>query len=576
MTQSYWAIRFYLPFEEDKTIQFLGNFEHAGKRYLDDILVFSGIYGTPDYMMWYVHKDLLAYNYSAYSIDLKLFLNGDPESCYFNENYRIVDVTDDSKSDRKVVYAIHEDYAKLDTLLIDAEVTTLEYKETRNVEDLLKEVLEEGGIFPVIFCEHEEQELQSIKFEYPKFTLNPDWTVRDFIQYIAQENKFEWTIKHGILFIGPELYAYKNMKASKDYLNRTVDNISKNYWNVKIFWAASPLDVLYYYELIDDEKLTDMRCIWAKHWVGANGDTTKGCFVQIGRSVDKIAYIQSLEGIKEQINAFHYLFRVPKMHQLRLVKTIEDSGDNEFVDEITLQKNVDEYTKKTPRNVVMETDEPLYTLPKVGRTTPYLDYGAGLFFPRPYDITKAPNQVLLEIDDRVEEAVLGPFVMGDGTEDFRENIPFKNPDDFRFSLPNGWTVYITSDGYTVLQPSATEVTEEPLEDTDQMQIILDPATGRMVINKDGNTWLELTDDGKVSINAENNVDINCGSGSEVKINSGGVAVSLTGHTHPFTGHVHQVPQGPAIPGPPATAVTASASIQGETDKHSKHLKAVKG
>ena len=32
MTQSHWAIRFYLPFEEDKTIQFIGSFEKAGKK----------------------------------------------------------------------------------------------------------------------------------------------------------------------------------------------------------------------------------------------------------------------------------------------------------------------------------------------------------------------------------------------------------------------------------------------------------------------------------------------------------------------------------------------------------------
>ncbi|GAG71759.1 unnamed protein product, partial [marine sediment metagenome] len=256
MTQAKWAIRFYLPFEEDKTIEFIGNFENAGKRYLDDIVVFSGIYGVPDHMLWYIHKDMLAYNFSSYSIELKLFLGGDPNSCYFEENYRIIDVGDDLQSDRKVVYAIQQDYAILDTLLIEYDVSTLDFNQTRTVEQLLKDVIENTGVFPVIFCEHSEPLLQSEKFEYPSFVIESDWTVRDFIQYVADENGFEWTVKYGMLFIGPELYTYKSLKASKETLNRQVDNISKNYWNMKIAWSASPLDVLYYYELIDEEKLT--------------------------------------------------------------------------------------------------------------------------------------------------------------------------------------------------------------------------------------------------------------------------------------------------------------------------------
>ena len=434
MTQARWTVRLYLPFEEDKTIEFIGSFENAGKRYLDDIVVFSGIYGAPDFMLWYIHKDMVAYNFSSYSIDLKLFLSGDPKSCYFQDSYRIIDIGDDLKSDRKLVYAIQEDYAKLDTLLIQSEISTLDYNEKRNVEQLLIEVIENTGIFPVIFCEHSDPLLQSIKFEYPSFVIEPDWTVRDFIQYIANENSFEWTIKFGILFIGPELYTYKKMKASKDYLNRQVDNISKNYWNMKITWAGSPLNVLYYYELVDEEKLTDYRCIWAKHTAGANGDTTKGCFVPVGRSIDKTQFIQSLEGIKETTEAYHYLFRVPKHHQLRIGRVLKDEGDVEFADEITIEKDTFQWAKKVPRNIPMNTSTPLFTIPKIGRTTPYLDYQAGLFFPRSNNLQNNPNRLIFSPYDRIEQAVLGPFVMGNGSPLFM--IPFKKPDDLRLKLPS--------------------------------------------------------------------------------------------------------------------------------------------
>jgi hypothetical protein len=474
MTQAHWAIRFYLPFEEDKTIEFIGNYENAGKRFLDDIVVFSGIYGAPDYLIWKVHKDMIAYNFSSYSIDLKLFLDGDPESCYFQDNYRIVSVGDDLQSDRKVVYAIQEDYAKLDILLIEADISTLTYNETRTVEQLLIEVLEDTSVLPVVFCEHSELLLQSIKFEYSKFTLDPNWTVREFIQYIANENGFEWTIKFGILFIGPELYTYEEMKASKEVLNRQVDNISKNYWNMKITWSASPLNVLYAYELIDEEKLTDYRCIWAKHSVGSNGDTTKGCFIPVGRSISKESYYDSLEGNTERLDAVKYIFNDVKFNQVRLARATTDAGDTQFVDEVTIEKDILQYATKTPRNVPLNILNPLYTLPKVGRTTPYLDYQAGLFFPRSNNLQTNPNQLLFAPYDRLEQAVLGPFVMGNGSPGFI--IPAKNPDDFRFQLPNGFCFYIKSDGTIIMQLRETTVSTIPSDiDSDKEGIVFFPS-----------------------------------------------------------------------------------------------------
>ena len=293
---------------------------------------------------------------------------------------------------------------------------------------------------------------------------------------------------------------------------------------MKISWAMSPCDVLWYYEFIDQEKLTDMRCIWTKHEVGANGESTKACFIRVGTHIDKIGYIQCLEGLRETNNAYHYLFRVPKHHQVKLAKVTKDEGDSTFVDEITLEKSADEYAKKTPRNVVMNTTDPLFTLPNVGRTTPYLDYGAGLLFPRIKDVTKAPNQVLLEVEDRVEEAVLGPFVMGDGTQEFQDNIPVKEPDDFRFSLPNGVTVYIKSDKTIIIQ-QAVAPTDIP--------------TG-------SGTYIKIDPSGNIDIDGSGTINIGT-SATMLKLAGGGNFLALDTHDH-------QVPVGPAIPGPPANAV----------------------
>lgn len=566
MPQAQWRIRFYLPFDETNTINFVGSFENNGKRYLDDLVIFRGMYETPDYLMWYVHKDLVNYNFSNYSMEVKLYLGQDSKTAYFQDKFRIIDVGDDLKSNRKIVYAIQEDYAKLETLLINANISKLEYKETRTPEQVLRDILEVNGIFPVKFNEHDEPDLMSIQFEYQKFTLDPKWTVGDFIKYVADENNFEWTIKEGILFIGPELPTYKKLDATKEFIDRQVDNISKNYFNMKIAFNGSPMDVLYYYELKQDERLTDMRCVWTKHWVGSNGDVTKGCFIPVGTKMEKVIYLESLEGMKEQLHAYSNFYRTVKFNPaIELCRVVTDEGENEYADNVSIEKDIDNYAKKTPRNVIMNVDSPIYSVDKVGRTTPYLDHEAGLLFPRSNDLTNNPNQLLFYTYDRVEQSVLGPFVMGNGSEDF--TIPYKEADDFRLQFPNGWCLYVSSDGKTILQPSDTEPSEEPSEDDSAMQILLDPATGLMKINKDNNSYIEINEDGKVKIN--------CNSSQQVSINAGTTSVSLQGHTHQMSNHIHPVSPGPLIPGPQVTTSPPTTNdTVGETDKHSKHLKCV--
>ena len=106
-TQAKWAIRFYLPFDDsDSSLTFVGSFNNAGARYHDDVTVFSGMYGTPDFMLWYIHKDLETYDFSLYSLDLKLYATGKIDYCYFQDQYRVVSVSDYPNTDRKVFFAI--------------------------------------------------------------------------------------------------------------------------------------------------------------------------------------------------------------------------------------------------------------------------------------------------------------------------------------------------------------------------------------------------------------------------------------------------------------------------------------
>jgi len=454
MTQAYWAIRLYVPFDDLTTINFVGSFDHLGKRYLDHLVVFNGMYGIPGFLLWYIHKDLVTYNFSTYGLELKLFLTGDMNNAYFTERYRVVDVRDDFNEDKKVVIALRESDMKLNSLLIDADIGTLEFNETRTVEQLLYDVLEKTGIIPVVFDEHDDHDKKSFQFEYKSFTLDPTWTVRDFIIYIANENNFEWAIKDDILFIGPELHTYKELKSTRDWINRSVDNISKNYFNMKIGFSPTPLDILYNYELEQDDRVIDMRCIWVKHCVGKD-DLTKGCFVSVGRRIDKETYFYSLEEKQEISLALRYLFKNVEYNPIIVGGILEDSGENEYIENVSIQKDIYQYSKKIPRDIILNKNNSIYTLPRIGRTTPYMDNEAGLFFPSIQDPTNCPNSLIFCPYDRIEQAVMGPFVYGNGKTIF--GIPYKNPSDFRLTLPKyqgkpGPTLYIQSDGKLLYQP----------------------------------------------------------------------------------------------------------------------------
>lgn len=556
MTQGHWAIRMYVPFKELETINFVGSFDHLGRRYLDDLFIFNGMYGIPGFVLWYAHKDLVTYNFSRYSFELEIYLDGNMDNDYFTERYRVVDVRDDFSEDKKLIIALREDDMRLNTLLIDADIGTLDFSEIRTVEQLLYDVLEKTGIIPVIFDEHDDPTNKSIKFEYSKFTLDPSWTVRDFIVYVANENNFEWAIKDGILFIGPELHTYSELKATRDWIDRSVDNLSKNYFNMKIGFSASPLDILYNYELEQDDRVTSMRCVWAKHYVGSKGDTTKGCFVPVGMKVDKEQFFYTLEEEMEKSLALRYLFKDVKCFPIMIGRITSDSGAKEYVDKLSIEKNPFGYTKKTPRNIPVNIRTPIYSLPQVGRTVPYLDNNAGLFFPVAKNLQNNPNRIIFNPYNRIEQSILGPFVMGNGNPTFI--IPVKDPDALRLQLPNGWCLYVDKDGKTILQPKDTVVLTEPTENESVMQVVLDPTDNSIVIRTGATNYIK--------IDASGNIEIK---GTTVKFQGGGNKLSHADHKHNYmhqhtTGNIGMPvpPQVSTIPG--IIYVDAHLAIEGTT------------
>jgi len=579
MTNAGWAIRQYVPFDEPgESISMIGSFPSIGSRYLDKIKVFQGMFGLPSYLIWYVHKDLESYNFDRYSLDLKLYIAGDTKSAYYREQFRVLHVDTDFSEDKVKVFAVSEDWATLQTRLIDYDVGTLPYDEKRTVEGLLREVIEKKGIFGLKFEEHDDKDKKSIQFEYPTFTCEPTWTVYDFIDYIAKEQGFEWAIHHGILFIGPELHAYKELVANDPFKKKTVNTITKSLFFTKVAFEATSMGISYNYDLLQGEELIPLRCIWFVHWAGADGDTTKACFIERGESINHDLYHRSLENAEEREEALMLFSKTTLFNQIRVGRILDDTGTHPYVDVVSIQKDLEQWEKKVPRNVVIETDEAYYELLRVGRTSQYVDNNAGLFFPSISDPKNAPNSIIFYVHDRVEEAVMGPFVYGNGDPNF--GIPYKEKEDFRFTMPeflgdSGPTLYITQLGDFTYQPLKFPI-DDSIPDFNEPYLRFE-TSGHFIISKNGNNYFEMTGDsnsefkinvqGKVIIISGNEITIENGtSGGTITVNTTGVvnigadasAVNLAGgakalahanHDHVFS-HTHSgVMPGPSVTGP---------------------------
>lgn len=532
MTNSAWVIRFYNPIA-DETHSYIGSLANIGARYQDDIVAFSGLYGM-DYMLWYTKKTLTDYDFKQYALNLRLLLHGNPRAPYFEENYRVSNVWYNTDIDKYVIFCKQEDSIILDTLLIEYGVTTVNYNEKRTPKEVLKDVLEDNGIIGVKFHEHDKY--KSFKYEYRTLTIKPDWTVKDFITYIANENKYEWAFKNGLLHIGPEIKTIREANAKILNPNEDVVNISNSPFCMKVTADGFPVDLLYNW---NEEK----RCVWVKHYAGGKGDTTKACFVNIGEGRFPLdQYVDTLEGDLEREKGRERIAKQNrKFEGITIGNILTDEGELEYIDKVSTEKDVDYFPIKTPRNILINKKNPVFLLEKIGRTTQYLDNGKGLLFP---NVADPANSVIFNPEGRIESAVVGPFVMGNGNEEYV--IPEKNAGDFRLQLNNGWCLYVDENGNTILQTDSMDAESIPSEDTTK-------------------THIKLSVDGTVDINTNN---------KNVTINQGGIAVSTENHTHSLNSHTHMFSPIPMI------TIPASATTQGpnpsrtdsDPDKISKNFR----
>jgi len=495
LTSCGWDIRLYKADDYKVHFDIVGNFKKHHDRQNDDVVVFEGMYGINDYFIWYIHKNIKAYDFSRINIDLSLFSDKNPNRTFWRRQYKVIEVKYDARISKYVLFGISLDSAKLQSKLVDYKVKSLNYSKDRGVyrqeptkkemlekwekikkkdlsrkqkkkeylRELIKvkkfgvlyDILEVNNIFKVEYMESPyEADLRNFGYRY--FTFDEDWRVIDFINYIADQNEFEWYVRNGVLYIGNECKAIKGQNATRKFDLET-DNISSSAWFKKYSGVTRPMEVMSHIS-------EAWRCVWVKHMAGKSGGISKGCFTRIGiGTLDKETYLKTLEGEPERTMATNLFINKPYSHYIGLGNILKDEGNPIYVDEVSVQKNKLLYKVNEPSDVKIDRGNDssfplLQTKQRVSRSTPYLDAGGGIFFPSPLleELDKddeevpikgfPPNVIIFQVKGKEESSVIGPYVMGNFEGDFKNyKIPFKGRKDFRFSLPNGWTMYVDGD-----------------------------------------------------------------------------------------------------------------------------------
>lgn len=429
-----WAIRIYEQGNRDKKIDYVSSFENYGNRVRDEIIVFEGIYGIGNYMLWFYDGALETYfELSSVDFELKLFMSGVKSLPYWHDHYRCIDISYNSNLNKYVIYA-----ESLDTIKLKAKVKTLPMSSTTfdiplNSYAVLYKMLQENGILFVNYDGNPHKDPKTGPL-YKTVNVNQNWSLYDFIDYICSKAGYEWYLKNSTLWVAPVLKAFKNKRSWAD-VKPTETFFSKSAFFQKVNGNPRPLDVM-------SNWMNSYKCIWAKHIVGTSGGMSKGCFRKISSgTLPKELYFKSLEKGKEKENAD---FILSKNNEYSLFVTIgnvlQDNGDQKYIDSISVQENFDAQRESEPHSVKIDRgkkgtkSEVLQRKFNVSRMTPYADNNAGLLFPSVETTTSTPpNSVILNIDGREESAVNIGYLFGNGEPDF--NIPLKNKKDFRFRLP---------------------------------------------------------------------------------------------------------------------------------------------
>lgn len=567
-----WAVRIFSPSSGD-TIDIFSSFKGANQRVYDTLVVFQGIYGNGDYLIWKIHKDLYGTNMAGASLEVKLFLESDKDKPFWTQKYEILDVMFKAEEEKYILYAITPSTAVLDTLLYEHGVNSVQYEKEQDPKKVLKDVLEKNNIFKVEFYSFDDE---NIDYKYKSLSIRREWTVRDFINYICDPNHYEWKVLKGVLFVGRELPSFIKWRSGR-IKNAESEDVSESSFFKKYMGDTKPMKV---FSQMNDK----WRCIWARHSVGYSGGMSQGCFVRVNEGqTPKHIYISSLEGEIERHES-QKITETKSFPSVSLGSILKDEGDEEIAQVSTEQKE-DNLTTHNP--YLQEfIQQKAFNIANPIRSYTYLDDEAGLLFPIiDVDGEHKPHSLLFHPFGRNESAILGGYVP---RKDL--TIPYRKTNkDFRLHLPHGFCLYVKEDGDMILQLENSPIDSIPdlVEDVNSMgmhmltenengdkEYLFQLDLSNVIEFKNSDEGYKLLVDGSIFLQGGNSILINTtGDGKNIEISSslgktliqgGGNKLSHADHVHDYS-HTHQVPIGPAIPGPPSTAVTQSTT---DTQTHS--------
>ena len=392
MVDSGWSVRLFEAndYADEATIDMFSNFKKSKDRQLDTIFTFSGMYGVDNYLVWNIHKDLPNFDFSTVALDVNIFMYKSTDIVSFQDFYRVQDIRYNANKGQYTLYALSETTVRLRTKLVGWDVKSLSYSENRTAKEVIEDVIQKNNIFYTKFHEDNDATNTMLHYEYRYFAIDPDWTVLDFIEYICNENTYEWCIDtfvdeatnkpYYILHYGHEIMADRDMDSTFP-LGIETDNISSSLYAMKITTNSSPMLPMANWE--DTHK-----CIWCKHIAGKGGGISKGCFVPVGLGhFDKHLYLRTLEGeIERTIGSAILQRRKVRIPSIGIGNIIDDHGEPDYIDSISLQKRTDAYVINEPHNIIIDRGKDIavqHQLERVTRWSPYMDNGAGLLFPSP-------------------------------------------------------------------------------------------------------------------------------------------------------------------------------------------------
>lgn len=545
-----WAIRVFNA-KNNNTYDWIGNIDgNIHKRFKDNIVTFSGMYGVGDYMVWIAHDNIPSYDFSGAGFELKFFHRADPKMPYFQQRYKPVDVVYDDTNNKYKIYCRAESSSILDIRLLDLALRSVQIDKDRTGPELLEELLvDQRELLTEVKYFKRDKKAKDFKYRY--FDIKMDWTVRDLIQYIAQINEYEWALVGRTLYIAREIPPDRN-RTIFDKEEGIKDG--EHYGEAPRFMvieadprAAEPLGHF-------QEK---MRCIWAKHYVGKSGGLMQACFTRMGMGhLDRGLYVTTLQGDIEKREAHKILKNRKVQNHIELGSVLKDEGESKFMDQISTQRTTKKADIQYPNDVEFDRENIVNQREEICKMYEYLDDSAGLLFPKLQLDSRPPNSVLFNVNGRVESTIHGGFLPGNGTDEL--TLPTKDPEDFLLVLPNGCMLFNSPDGETIFRPyyDGYDATQRPTEDESSMQVYMDHATGRITINKDGSNLIEI-DGTDINILADGNINID---GSATKLQGGSNPLARADHAHsgaPMQGNMGMPISGKSTPSDSNTSTTTA-------------------